>query len=115
MAPARRRSPSTSHLVGDLSELQKSWLRQAGVDEEDWFYVDYIIFKESRWQYQVWNYRGSGAYGLCQALPASKMSTFGADYMTNPVTQLKWCDWYAENRYGGWQSAYHNWLVQYWW
>ena len=106
---------STSHRVGDLSELQKSWLRQAGVAEADWFYVDYIIFKESRWQYHVWNYGGSGAYGLCQALPASKMSTFGDDYLTNPVTQLKWCDWYAKSRYGGWQVAYQNWIIKYWW
>ena len=106
---------STSHIVGDLSELQKSWLRQAGIAEEDWFYVDYIIFKESHWQYQVWNYSGSGAYGLCQALPASKMSAFGNDYLTNPVTQLQWCDWYAKSRYGSWQTAYQNWLIRYWW
>ena len=106
---------STSHRVGDLTELQKSWLRQADVAEEDWFYVDYIIFKESHWQHQVWNYSGSGAYGLCQALPASKMSSFGDDYLTNPITQLKWCDWYAKSRYGGWQTAYENWLIKYWW
>ena len=106
---------TTSHRVGDLDTQQQAWLRQAGIAEADWFYVDYIIFHESRWRHQVWNSRGSSAYGLCQALPASKMSSFGADYLTNPITQLRWCDWYAKDRYGGWQAAYQSWLVQRWW
>ena len=106
---------STSHQVGDFSEQQQSWLRAAGIAERDWFYVDYIIFHESRWRHLVWNNGGSGAYGLCQALPAHKMSSFGDDYLTNPVVQLRWCDWYAKNRYGSWQAAYQSWLIQHWW
>ena len=106
---------SNSHRVGDLTEEQMVWLRAADIDESDWFYVDYIIFRESRWSHSVWNTHGSSAYGLCQALPASKMSSFGADYMTNPITQLQWCDWYAHERYGGWQSSYQAWLLQHWW
>ena len=106
---------SSSHRVGDLSGEQKSWLRQAGIEESDWFYVDYIIFRESRWNHQIWNQAGSSAYGLCQALPAVKMSSFGDDYMTNPITQLKWCDWYAHERYGGWVPAYQFWLSRHWW
>ena len=106
---------SSSHRVGDLNEEQKSWLRQAGIEESDWFYVDYIIFRESHWHHQIWNSQGSGAYGLCQALPAWKMSSFGADYMTNPITQLKWCDWYARERYGSWPAAYQFWLSRHWW
>ena len=38
----------------------------------------------------VWNYQGSGAYGIPQALPASKMASAGADYMTNPATEIRW-------------------------
>lgn len=106
---------SNSHRIGDLSEQQKDWLIQAGVPQADWFYVDYIIFRESRWRHQVWNTAGSGAYGLCQSLPASKMSSFGADYMDNPITQLRWCNWYALDRYGGWANAYQAWLNQHWW
>ena len=106
---------SSSHRVGDLSDEQRAWLTTAGVDSSDWFYVDYIIFRESRWRYWIWNYQGSSAYGLCQALPASKMSSFGEDYMTNPVTQLKWCNWYAADRYGGWNAAYEFWLANHWW
>ena len=39
--------------------------------------------RESGWQL-VWNTGGSGAYGIPQALPASKMASAGADYMTDP-------------------------------
>lgn len=106
---------STSHLVGDLNDQQKAWLRAANVAEVDWYYVDYIIFRESRWNPTIWNMAGSSAYGLCQALPASKMATAGADYMSNPVTQLKWCDQYAHDRYGGWKPAYDFWQNNHWW
>ncbi|MYB39784.1 DUF348 domain-containing protein [Candidatus Saccharibacteria bacterium] len=109
------KSVSTSHRVGDLTAEQQDWLLAAGVDEADWFYVDYIIFRESRWRYWVWNQAGSSAYGLCQALPPVKMRAFGEDYMTNPITQLKWCDWYAHDRYGGWPAAYRFWVNNYWW
>ncbi len=42
------------------------------------------------WDPAQWNLAGSGAYGIPQALPASKMASAGADYMTNPATQIKW-------------------------
>lgn len=44
---------------------------------------------ESRWRYTAEN-RSSGAYGIPQALPGSKMSSAGADWRTNPVTQIRW-------------------------
>ncbi len=91
------------------------WMRLAGITQSDWTYVDSIITKESQWRYQVWNTLGSGAYGLCQALPATKMATAGDDYMTNPVTQLKWCDDYAQVRYGSWAGAYGFWQINHWW
>lgn len=43
----------------------------------------------------------SGAYGLPQALPGSKMAAFGADWATNPVTQLRWMASYVDATYGG--------------
>ena len=63
-------------------------MRAAGIPESDWMSVDYIIEHESSWQHNVWNKDGSGAYGLCQSLPATKMASAGDDYMTNPVTPL---------------------------
>ncbi|HEX3082476.1 MAG TPA: lytic transglycosylase domain-containing protein [Candidatus Saccharimonadia bacterium] len=91
------------------------WMRAAGIAESDFGYVDYIIDHESGWGVTKYNYGGSGAYGLGQALPASKMAVYGADYMTNPVTQLKWANAYAVGRYGSWAGAYSHWITRHSW
>jgi hypothetical protein len=69
--------------------------------------------KESHWNERSRN-ASSGAYGIPQALPASKMSVYGADYLTNPVPQIKWGLNYIKGRYktpcgawSFWQS--HGW------
>jgi uncharacterized protein YabE (DUF348 family) len=91
------------------------WMAAAGIAESDYGYVDYIVSHESGWAPTKYNYGGSGAYGLCQSLPASKMATAGSDYMTNPITQLKWCNGYAIGRYGSWAGAYNFWISRHWW
>jgi hypothetical protein len=91
------------------------WMRAAGIAESDFGYVDYIIDHESGWGVTKWNYGGSGAYGIGQALPASKMAKFGADYMTNPVTQLRWANAYAVGCYGSWANAYSHWIARHNW
>jgi hypothetical protein len=58
-----------------------------------------IITVESGWQVTVEN--PSGAYGLGQALPASKMAPYGPDYLTDPLTQLTWMHAYVDDVYGG--------------
>lgn len=90
-------------------------MRTAGIAAENVRYAESIIQKESGWRHTVWNAAGSGAYGYCQALPATKMASAGADYMTNPVTQLRWCDAYAKSRYGSWANAWVRWQAQGWW
>lgn len=89
-------------------------MRLAGIPESDWEATDYIVSKESSWNPTAQN-SSSGAYGLCQALPASKMASVGGDYLTNPVTQLKWCHEYSLQRYGGWWSAFAFWRSNAWW
>lgn len=96
-----------------VSDDKIALMAAAGISPEDYAYVDFIVSKESRWRPGALN-AGSGAYGLCQSLPASKMASAGADYLTNPVTQLRWCSSYT-SRYGGWQGAYNAWLAQGWW
>lgn len=91
------------------------WMAAAGIAASDYGYVDFIISHESGWGPTKYNYGGSGAYGLCQALPASKMASAGSDYMTNPITQLKWCNGYAIGRYGSWAGAYSFWVANKWW
>jgi hypothetical protein len=55
--------------------------------------------RESGWNYQAYN-AGSGAYGIPQALPGSKMSSAGADWQTNAGTQIAWGLGYISGRYG---------------
>lgn len=63
------------------------------------------------WDPRKWNTAGSGAYGLPQALPASKMRTAGHDWRTNPYTQIRWMRGYVRSRYGSECSALHYWLT----
>lgn len=115
---AQKRGPVASAAESaptPVSGDKHEWLRAAGIPESDWWAVDYVISHESGWRYTVWNTSGSGAYGLCQSLPASKMASAGSDYMTNPVTQLKWCHSYAIGRYKSWSGAYNVWVAQQWW
>ena len=55
--------------------------------------------RESRWNVFALN-SSSGAYGIPQALPGDKMASAGADWATNPVTQITWGLGYIEARYG---------------
>ncbi len=55
--------------------------------------------RESNWRWWAEN-PYSGAYGIPQSLPASKMASVGADYRTNAVTQITWGLIYISNRYG---------------
>ncbi len=64
-----------------------------------WTCLDELWTRESGWR-MVCNYQGSGAYGIPQALPASKMASAGADYMTNPATQIRWGLGYIRSTYG---------------
>lgn len=69
--------------------------------------------RESQWRTLARN-PSSGAYGIPQALPASKMATEGADWMTNPETQIRWGVKYIVARYktacGAWaHSERYNW------
>jgi hypothetical protein len=91
------------------------WMAAAGIAPSDYGYVDYIVDRESGWVATKWNYAGSGAYGLGQALPATKMAKFGSDYMTDPVTQLKWANAYAVGSYGSWANAYAHWIARHSW
>ena len=66
---------------GEFSCLQSLWNRESG------------------WNYQAEN-ASSGAYGIPQALPGSKMSSVSGDWATNPTTQITWGLGYIQGRYG---------------
>ncbi|MGW4021284.1 aggregation-promoting factor C-terminal-like domain-containing protein [Streptomyces sp. NPDC005009] len=67
-----------------------------------------IVQRESSWNYMADN-PTSDAYGLMQALPGSKMSSAGADWATNPATQIKWGLGYMNERYGSPCEAWTFW------
>jgi soluble lytic murein transglycosylase-like protein len=55
--------------------------------------------RESNWRVNALN-KSSGAYGIPQSLPATKMASEGADWLTNPETQIRWGIKYIKGRYG---------------
>jgi hypothetical protein len=72
-----------------------------------------IVSHESGWDHTATN-ASSGAYGLVQALPATKMSSAGADWKTNPKTQIKWGLDYMNDRYGSPCGAWNFWQANNW-
>jgi len=60
--------------------------------------LDSLWTGESHWNFQAHNYR-SGAQGIAQALPPTKMEIVSTDWRTNPVTQIKWGLSYIKARY----------------
>ncbi|MGD1222764.1 MULTISPECIES: lytic transglycosylase domain-containing protein [Streptomyces] len=72
-----------------------------------------IVDHESSWNYKAVN-ASSGAYGLFQALPGSKMSSVGSDWQTNPATQIKWGLNYMDSRYGSPCEAWTFWQANNW-
>ncbi|MFJ9826375.1 transglycosylase SLT domain-containing protein [Streptomyces sp. NPDC101160] len=72
-----------------------------------------IVEHESGWNHTATN-SSSGAYGLVQALPGSKMASAGADWKTNPATQIKWGLNYMNERYGSPNAAWAFWQTHGW-
>lgn len=75
--------------------------------------LDNLWTRESNWRTEAGN-KSSGAYGIPQSLPGSKMSAYGADWRTNPATQIRWGLAYIKSRYatpcGAWSHfTSHNW------
>ncbi|MFJ6630036.1 transglycosylase SLT domain-containing protein [Streptomyces sp. NPDC091376] len=74
---------------------------------------DKIVTHESNWNPSATN-ASSGAYGLVQALPGGKMASSGADWKTNPKTQIKWGLDYMNERYGSPCGAWNFWQANHW-
>ena len=63
-----------------------------------WSCLEKLWTQESSWQWDAQN--ASGAYGIPQSLPASKMASVASDYLTNATTQIKWGLGYIQSVYG---------------
>ena len=105
---AKLASQKTTQITGTCAD----WMKQAGIT--DTVNANFIFQHESGCNPRATN-KSSGAYGVCQALPGNKMASAGSDWQTNPVTQMKWCNTYAQQRYGSWANAVAFWNNNKWW
>lgn len=99
--------PNTLPYTGGGSKTE--WLAASNIPQESWGYADFMVQKESGWNPNALN-KSSGACGLAQALPCSKL---GPNW-SNPVVALNWMNNYVNGRYGGWQGAYNFWITNHW-
>ncbi len=84
----------------DPREIARQMMRNTwGWGDDQYQCLDNIVIRESMWQIDATN-PSSGAYGIPQSLPGTKMATVGADWRTNPATQITWILGYLKDRYG---------------
>ena len=88
--------------------IAKSMMSSYGWDDTQFSCLVKLWNRESGWNYQAYN-ASSGATGIPQALPGSKMASAGSDWATNPATQIKWGLGYISERYsnpcGAWAHS----------
>ncbi|MBB5938187.1 aggregation-promoting factor C-terminal-like domain-containing protein [Streptomyces zagrosensis] len=101
-------APKSSYSVADVQAIARQM-----VPADQFQCFSNIVNHESTWNYKASN-PSSGAYGLVQALPASKMSSAGADWQTNPATQIKWGLGYMNEKYDSPCGAWAFWQANSW-
>lgn len=105
---------STSDVSGDKAsaadakKMARRKLKDFGWDDSQFDCLDKLWTRESGWQWNATN-PSSGAYGIPQSLPGSKMASAGQDWKTNAATQVKWGLGYIQQRYqspcGAWAHS----------
>jgi hypothetical protein len=98
---ARRKSRAArNQAIGRSMAAKRGWKGR------QWKCLKSLWQRESHWNHKAHN-RYSGAYGIPQALPGSKMRSAGHDWRKNPRTQIKWGQRYIKKRYrtpcGAWR------------
>jgi hypothetical protein len=79
--------------------IARDMVHARGWDDSQFSCLVNLWNRESGWRWNAGN-KSSGAYGIPQALPGSKMASAGADWRTNPATQITWGLGYITGRYG---------------
>jgi hypothetical protein len=105
--PAAPPDPGTAQSIAYNMLSSFGWSASTQYDCLDPMWND-----ESGWRYNAEN--ASGAYGIPQALPGSKMASAGPDWETNPATQIKWGLGYIKDRYGSPCAAWSFWQANGW-
>jgi hypothetical protein len=83
---------------GSAQAIDRQMLQARGMGDDQFACLVALWNRESGWRVNAYN--SSGAYGIPQALPGSKMAAYGADWQTNPATQIAWGLGYITGRYG---------------
>ncbi|GAA2209840.1 hypothetical protein GCM10009850_052990 [Nonomuraea monospora] len=97
--PAMNFPPGSDPSPGSNKATAKAMLASFGFGADQWGCLESLWHKESGWNERAMN-RYSGAYGIPQSLPGSKMASAGSDWQTNAATQIKWGLGYIKGRYG---------------
>ncbi len=84
---------------GDAQSIALSMMAGYGWGGDQFTCLVNLWNRESGWNHLAMN-ASSGAYGIPQALPGNKMASAGADWQTNPATQISWGLGYIQGRYG---------------
>jgi hypothetical protein len=84
---------------GSAKAIAYDMVKARGWDDRQYSCLVALWSKESGWRVNAHN-SSSGAYGIPQALPGTKMASAGADWQTNPATQIRWGLGYIKGRYG---------------
>lgn len=105
--------PIADGVKGEYQKYALSLLPDFGWDSSELEPLIYLWNRESGWNPNSHNKR-SGAHGIPQALPGSKMASEGSDYYTNPEPQIRWGLKYIAGRYGSPSAAWahfssHGW------
>ncbi|MFD4632616.1 transglycosylase SLT domain-containing protein [Streptomyces sp. NPDC058284] len=114
-APAQAATPTTTKAAAPAAApaSAKAIAKKKIADPAQFAAFDKIVTHESGWNPSATN-SSSGAYGLVQALPGSKMASAGADWKTNPETQIEWGLKYMNERYGSPVGAWNHWQANGW-
>ncbi len=84
---------------GTAQAIAYAMLKSMGLGDDQYGCLVALWDRESHWNVYSSN-SSSGAYGIPQALPGEKMASAGADWATNPATQITWGLGYIADRYG---------------
>ena len=103
LAPAR----STQSNQQAPQQIARKMLRSFGWTWRQFKYLDSLWKAESSWNVSAEN-PSTGAFGIPQAVPGSKMSAAGVDWQTNAATQIRWGLGYISAAYGSPRSAWEH-------
>ena len=98
-APAPAANPGAGTDPDSAKAIARSMMASHGWGDSEFSCLESLWTRESSWNYQAEN-ASSGAYGIPQALPGTKMSEVADDWATNPSTQITWGLNYISGRYG---------------